>query len=344
MTRYVVVGIGAVVLMLLAYQSVWSAEWVYEDRATLTSATTNASWQRAVTAWTWRMTPTPERAHAVNLLLHVGLAALLGVTAWRLGLTVFGAWIAALTWLLHPMAVQTVAYATGRAEQIMAIGTLLAMTAAAGRWWRPLNLVGIALGVLLAISGKQAGVVALLLVPLTIWVRRGHATQGAPLWAPWWLPTLIALELIWGGVVWYGGLRAVVNADLEVGLVSVTALTWDAWLLAQAGAVWYWLLATVWPALLTPDLDVDRLSGLVRGFGLFTLIVAAGVAWRCRTDRPLVTVALGWFLMGLVPRLIVQTPRSYLNAYHFAVSFMGLAVLAGYGIERLRAQWTPQGV
>ena len=125
-------------------------------------------------------------------------------------------------------------------------------------------MIGIVGGSLMAIGGEPSGVVVLLLVPLTIWHCRDRDWRKAPRWALWWCPAVIAGALICGGVAWYGGLRSVMNADTDLEMASVYALTWQDWLLAQGGAVWYWLLATLWPALLTPDLDVDRLSPVVR--------------------------------------------------------------------------------
>ena len=338
MTRHLVLGAAAVLLTLWSYQSVRSADWVYEDRATQTSAQ-SASWQRVVTHWTWRMASTPTAGHLVNLAVHLVLGWLLGVVAWRLGLTPFGAWIVALVWLLHPMTVETAAYAKARSEQIVMLGTLTAMLAATGQWWRPVTLLGIAAGIAIALGGEPSGVVAFLLVPLTAWHCRDRYWRERPMWAPWWLCALVAGTLIWGGILWYGGLMAVINVDTEAGLAVVTQVTWIQWLLAQSGAVWYWLMATVVPALLTPDADIDRLSALARGLGLFAMVVAGGIAWRVRRTHPMVTMAASMWLLALFPRLLVQTPRSYLGAAQFSLAFMGLAMLAGYGTERWRDRW-----
>lgn len=338
--RHLTVGLVLLVLTLSAYRSVWSAGWVYEDRATLTAATESASWARAVSNWTWRMTPTPRAAHLVNLACHLVIAVLLGLLVRRLGLTTLGMWVVVLAWLLHPLTTETVAYVKARSEQLVLIGALLAMIAAAGRWWRPWGLVGMVGGSVLAVGAEPSGVVVVLLVPLVIWYGRHRYWREVPLWAPWWFPAIIAAELILGGILWYGGLRAVVNADTEAGLAVVTAVTWWQWGLAQSGAVWYWCLAVVWPAFVTPDLDVDRLSGLTRGMGVGLMLAGAVIAVRCHRTRPLVTLALLWTLCAIGPRLLVQTPRSYLNAAQFASAFMGVTLLAGVGAEHLRERWT----
>lgn len=338
MMRHLAVGLFLLALTAGAYRTAWSAAWVYEDRATLTSATTTTGWQRVITYATWRLTPTPRAAHLLNLMCHLVIGLLLAILARRLGLTALGMWVVVLLWLLHPLMVETVAYAKARSEQLVLIGVLLALIAASGRWWRPLGLIGISGGSLFALGSEPSGVVVFLLVPLMVWHRQ-HA-QKAPSWASWWMPAGVAAALIVAGVVWYGGLWAVVNVDTEAGITSVSAVTWWQWGLAQSGAVWHWCRTVFWPAGVTPDLDVDHLSPLTQWLGITMMMAWAGLAVRYSRTRPLVTLALLWMLCMIGPRLIVQTPRSYLNAAQFAGAFMGLALLAGYGTEQWRQQWT----
>ena len=100
--------------------------------------------------------------------------------------------------------------------------------------------------------------------------------------------------------------------------------------------MWYWLVATIWPAWLTPDADIDRLPLLARVAGVATLAWAA--AWAAQTRSPQVRLCLGWCVLALLPRLVVQTPRSYLNAHQVSVAFMGVVLLVAYGAERWRAR------
>lgn len=342
MSRPVITACLLLGLTLWAYQSTWSAGWVYEDGAVRTWATqSGGSWfsQRSLSAWTWRLTSTPTAAHALSLALHLLLGALVGVLAWQLGVPPLGAWTAMTIWLLHPMTVELAAYAKARADAIALVGILLAVIASSGRWWRGWGLTGIVVGTLIAIGGKQAGVVVFLLVPLTIWACRARHASRAPLWAPWWLPALVAAALIVGGVQWYGGLRTLVNADGEAGVALATDALWWQWLLAQSGAVWYWLVATVWPAWLTPDADIDALGSLARGAGLSALLAGGGAAWHFRTRAPLVSLGCAWVVCGVLPRLLIQTPRSYLSAAQFAVAFVGVVLLAGLSVQRLTDQW-----
>lgn len=338
MTRSLVLSACLLSLTVWAYRSVWSADWVYEDRAAMTSAASVPHlWSpRGLSSATWAWTSTPRAAHLFSLVSHLLIGGLVGLLAWHLGVSPFGAWVAAMLWLLLPITVETAAYAKARADQLVLIGTLLACLAAAGRWWRPLSLAGVLAGLLVALGAKQAGVVALGLVPLTIWHGRASAR---PQWAAWWGPAVLASLLVVAGVLWYGGPRALVNADSEAGVSLAGDVTALQWLSAQCGAFWYWLVATVWPSLLTPDADVDRLSGLARAMGGYVLLVAAGACWKFRRQAPVVSVACGWIVLGVLPRLLIQTPRSYLNAAQVAISLVGLVVLAGLAADRLKALW-----
>src|SRR3990167_1608059 len=66
---------------------------------------------------------------------------------------------------------------------------LIACIASAGSWWRWYAMVGILMGMLIAVGGKQSGIVVCLLVPFTIWYC--HAEHR-----PWWVyPSATALIL-----------------------------------------------------------------------------------------------------------------------------------------------------
>ena len=173
-------------------------------------------------------------------------------------------------------------------------------------------------------------------VPLMAWHVRA---QTAPRWARWWLPAIVASVVLTSGVFWYGGPRALVNADSEAGISLASDVTGFQWLSAQCGAVWYWMMASLWPRLLTPDVDVDRLSGMARGMGGFALLVAAGAWWRYRVRWPVVSVACGWCVLSLFPRLLIQTPRSYLNAAQVAGAFVGGCLLAGVVADLAKTRW-----
>ncbi len=135
---------------------------------------------RPIARATWRLTPTPQAAHAFSVGLHLAVIALLGALAWRLGYSEAGVSLLVLLGAIHPLTVESVAYATARSELLAATGVLLAVWCAAGRWWRPWPILGMLAGTIFGMLSKESAVVVVGLVPLTIYVRsRQDAPRGA---------------------------------------------------------------------------------------------------------------------------------------------------------------------
>lgn len=310
--------IAAFVVCLSVYlPPIWQAQPVYEDAEIIADARPQFGGARFVTNTTLWLAPAPVAARAVNLGLHLVAAALVGVLMLRLGWS----WqpVAVALLLLHAMSTETVMYLSGRGELVAAIGVLLSCCAAAGAWWRPSSLALLAIGIVLALGGKESGVLVFLLVPFTIWHRQ--QVEGRPRWATPWLPAGLCAAVLLGGIAWYGDLRVLVNIEGTLGLIDPRALLWSDWLLLQGGAVAYWLAALVWPPLLTPDPDIDRLSVVIRCVGLLAVCGCGALAWRCRS------YGAGVFALAVLPRLIVQTPGGYLNAHQFYLPWVGLVLM-----------------
>jgi hypothetical protein len=138
--------------------------------------------------------PNPPGWHLTGLLLHAVCTLLVVlltrelVAAWRPGDGGAGRWLPLLTgafFAVHPSHPETVTWTGGRADLPFALGLFLAAWAFA-RWrrgggarWYALAAVG----VWLAILGKEAGLIAplaLLLIDLTLPARPGAATGAAP--------------------------------------------------------------------------------------------------------------------------------------------------------------------
>ena len=119
-------GLGLVGAVLLAYEPVWRAGFVWDDSAILTANPCIVGPLGFRQIWTthfadtcpltlsvlwlehalWSLAPTPY--HVVNVLLHAAGALVL----WRVlrGLQVPGAWLGAALWALHPVEVASVAW------------------------------------------------------------------------------------------------------------------------------------------------------------------------------------------------------------------------------------------
>ena len=312
-------GLACVGLLGALYgPHVWSAGFVYEDAVWRPEMTATASLpfqSRVLTRASWRLTETPQAAHALGVGLHAGVVGLLGLLAWRLGYSRDGVGLVALLATVHPLTVESVAYASARSELLAAIGALLAVVCAAGRWWRPWYLTGMVTGIVLGWMGKESAIVALALVPLTMLLRARR-------------PFLVAVFVL----VCVGGATAIDGQDVkalanigESGMMQTTA---GSWFLLQAAAAYRLIGLAIWPVGLAVDADIDAIPRLLQWWAVVALGgIVASLAALVRTHRR-VAYGLAWCLLCLAPRLVVQTPRGYFNEHHFYLSLLGL-ILAG---------------
>lgn len=290
-----------------AYAPAWSAGFVFEDLKWLDLAAANATW-RPLTTLTWIVAPTPVVAHGLNLALHLVTVGLVGLLARDLGSRLTG-WTAASLFAVHPLNVEAVAYAAGRADVLAAMGVVGACLLARRGVW-----LGAGLCLWLGWCAKETAIVGLPLVLLVATDR------------PRWIWGACGVGLV-AGVLALGGWSQLVNLG-EMPGVSVTA---GSWFLAQATAAWRLVSQTLMPLGLTVDPDIDAVPHLLRWVSVAGLGALALLAWRQR--RTVIGLGLAWTLIAILPRLIVQTPQSYLNAHQFYVPVIGL-LLAGSGLVK----------
>lgn len=315
----------AVVLVVGLYWShVQSAGWVYEDGKARQASAGVMGVHRPLTALTWRVIDTPQRAHLLSLGLHLAVVGLAGLFAWRIGFSGATVGLLVLMTALHPMTVETVAYAAARSELLAAIGLLFAMVCAAGAWWRPWPALGMAVGLVWALLSKETAIIGLIMIPLTWWLQ--HRTPPVTAW-------LYGLVLLW---------LAGVAAWAAIGLPSISSLltlggsmAWQTtvahlpdWAFAQSAAAGRLLWSSVTLTGFTVDADIDSIGWGMRILAVYALLGVGWLAWHLRRTHAGVTFGLTWMLAAILPRLLVQTPRSYLNEHQFYFPFLGL-VFAG---------------
>ena len=306
-------------LLVLAYQSLWQpAMWVYNDRSLVHPAITSFNVNRILATATWAMTNTPEQARLVNLLLHACNVILVGLITRRIMME-WAAIAVALAWALHPLNVETIAYGAGRSEILAATGVLIAVLAAVanGRFW----CLWAAFGLVLGLAAKESAVVTLGLVPLARLIsdHKWRLTVGSC--------AVVAIA----AVIWFGGPVAIANMEIYSNQVSGIE-----WALVQSTA----LARLVWLAIVpfgqTIDYDYDIVPVAVRVLCVAALLICTTLVW-IRHRTPLTVFGLAWLFIAVAPRLIVQTPRSYLNEHQFYVPLIGLAVAGGGLINRRTA-------
>jgi len=251
----------------------------------------------------------PAGYHLVNLLLHALAAGLFALVLRRLG--VAGAWLAALLFALHPVAVESVAWIAEQKNTLSLafyLGAALAyLRFAESRRGRDYALAtGLFALALLSKSVTATLPAALLLV---LWWKHGALDwrrDVRPL-APW----LIA-----------GAAFGLFTAWVEHGVVGARGADFDLTLLERAllaaRVSWFYLGKLVWPAELIFIYPRWEVSAAVWWQWLFpvALLGLLALAWRLRGRTRAPLAALLFFLGSLFPTM------GFFNVYAFQFSFV----------------------
>lgn len=121
----------------------------------------------------------PRLIHINNLLLHLGTAFFVMLLLWRMEIGNWGVWLGGLLFGIHPMRVESVAWATERKDVLFALFFFWALTLYArwlrsedGRERRRLYIGMLALMLLSCFSKVQAVTLPLSMLALNIWYRK----------------------------------------------------------------------------------------------------------------------------------------------------------------------------
>lgn len=263
--------------------------------------------------------PRAEGFRLVNLLLHVGCAALVFLLAHRLGISRPTAAAAAGLFLLHPTHAEPVNYISSRSDLLVALLILaVVVLVLSGR-----TGVGV-LALAAALLSKEVAVVAPGLLLLCQYLRDG-------------------LRRVWAGRGVYLAMTAVVAAYLAVlwlnrFLASSAAksprdLDAQVWTQVKGTVYYLWLFAM--PVRLTvehPFTVSVTLADLTVILSLLLLVSLGFWAWRA--GRSLPGLGLAWFGLALLPaslvplNILVSERRAYLAG-------IGLVLVAAWAWERL---------
>lgn len=298
-----VIGLWACV----AHACLQTTQGTYEDHVQIAAAKTRERvlTPRGLSRWSlWyqvrRFGAVPWQMRAINLGLAALLSSLVGLLAFTMGLS---GWMAAGVMALHPLMIETVATISGRAELLAAIGVVLACLCATQGWW-PLVILGLFLGLL----GKENAVVALALVPLTVMAGDQYRRSARVFWLG--LAALVAIS-VWH---WQAGTTVTIHES---------PLAW-AWL--QSGAAMRLITLAIVPHGLTVDYDYDALPRVWFLLSAGSLAALTWIAVQTWERWRLLSFSLAWVLVVCLPRLIVQTPKSYFNEHQFTLAMVGVAI------------------
>jgi tetratricopeptide (TPR) repeat protein len=341
-------------VLLLAYQPVWRAGFIWDDDSHLTanpcivgplgfkgiwtSAAANYFPLVTTTLWVlhalWGLNPLPY--HLVNVLFHTAGAVLLWLVLRRL--RVPGAWLGALLWALHPVQVESVAWISELKNTqsgvfyLLAIWLFLRWTPTAESPEPRTNLRDYLLALVcavLAILSKASTVMLPVVLGLVWWWDTGRWRWRRLLW----LAPFIAVSAVASGwTIWEQQYHAgAIGPDWNQTLAERIVLS--------GRVVWFYLGKLFWPhplIFIYPrwPLDATRLFAFVPvAVAAITFLV---LWWQRRGALRPVFLAAACFGISLFPVL------GFFNVFFFRYSFvgdhlqylasMGPLVLAGTGI------------
>ena len=246
-------------------------------------------------------------AHAINVLLHAANATLVWMLVRHLTQRPWIAAGAALLFASHPLAVEAVAWASGRKELLW---TLWVLAAALLLLRRRAGQSTCALA--LAALSKPTAVVAPLLLRLT----------GVPWKQLWPAGTIAAITL----AIAYGGKAstATVLSPVQVAALGLQSIA-DV------------LLRFVRPTGLSPLTTAAAPS--ISAAALPAIVIAAllTVAWKLRLRAPLAWTGMLWFLASLAPSLLTYMRSNEIQLAADRYAYMPLVGAALVAAELL--QW-----
>jgi len=344
--------------VLLTYQSVWHAGFIWDDDLLIAANpcvvgplglkeiwTTNAADICPLTItvfWVehalWGLAPLPY--HLVNVLLH-GMCAIL---LWRVGrnLQIPGAWLGAALWALHPVQVESVAWIAETKNTLSGFFFLLAIlffvkkpgtgnkNDQSPNSWNDLLVL---LFASLAMAAKSSAVTLPLVLCLCAWWREGrwnwiNLIKVAP---------IFLVSLIIGSLsIWTQKLAGAGD--------PVLARSWPERLATAGDAVWFYLGKLVWPyPLITVyprwEINVEEWYSYLPSLGVALLLFVLWFKRRSWFTSPFFIFVC--FLATLLPVLGLANMNFFRYSFvadHFQyLASMGPLVLIGAGLSRFSA-------
>src|SRR5260221_1363891 len=341
-------GLILVVAVILVYQPVWYAGFIWDDEGLVTANpciagplglkeiwTTSAADICPLTLTTfwvehalWGFAPLPY--HLANIFFHGACAVLL----WRVlrSLQVPGAWLGAALWALHPVQVESVTWVTEMKNTQSGLFFLLTLLFFVKELQSP-DRRRYALTLLfatLAMASKSSTVILPVVLCLCAWWVEGRwQWRNLMKVGPIFLISIAASALS----MWTQGLQLATDTDPQ------WVRTWPERLVTAGDAVWFYLGKLAWPhPLITcyPGWEI----GAGQSFSylpLLAVIMVLFLLWfkRASWSRPWFIV-FAYFLVALLPALGLVD--NYIFKYslvfdHFQyLAGMGPLVLAGAGL------------
>jgi tetratricopeptide (TPR) repeat protein len=283
----------------------------------------------------------PGMHHAVSLLLHIlNTVLLFGVLHRMTGALGRSALVAAL-FAVHPLHVESVAWAAERKDVLSTLFWMLTMAAYIAYVERPLRrrylllLVVFALGLM---AKPMLVTLPFVLLLLDLWPLARYQQTTWYVLAREKLP-LIGLALVLSVVTFLAQQHAGAVqqlAGVPIGLRVANALV--SYIRYIGKALWPAGLAALYP--FPEALEAWKVLGAV-----IVLAAVSILAIAARTRRPYVTVGWLWYLGTLVPVIgFVQVGYQAMADRYMYIPMIGLFVIVAWGANELLAAWPARRV
>ncbi len=296
-------------IIALEYWPTLSNGFVYEDYRWTDACAHSQRWYRFPNtlmrmSWcsqvNWHQSPLVF--HLLNLSLHLMVTVLLFLVLEELTHSFGAAFFGAAVFSVHPLAIESVAYASGRPELFVGIGLLSAcLSAMHGRAF----MTGLC--VVFSFFGKETAIVSVALLPL-LWfqLERKKPFQDA--------------RVILGVVI-------VSVLSLVGGLLIDTSMPLWAWIPQQLFGLGRLMALALIPLGQTVDYDYGLIPVLTLWIVSVGVFAVARFSWGIRHTMPVIAIGLLWVFAASLPRLFMVTPRSGFNEHQFYVPLMGLSIV-----------------
>lgn len=303
----------------------------------------------------------PHGYFLTNLIIHTAAALcfysvtrrlLQKATAWPIGESRFGAGIATLLFAVHPLRVESVAWASERRDVLSGLFFVVSVlcylrfndgrgNGRGGRAWLAGSLLAFAASLLSKATGVGLPLVLLLLdwYPLRRWHENSNKGAG-------WQATLLLLEKVPFAVMAALALVVALYAqNRSETIAALGSLGITARLLSAAYGLCFYVRKTILPVGLSPLVPMpehfDPLAAPFIASALTVLVAAAGL-FVLRRRWPMGIALVVYYVVLLLPVMgLVQIgPQLVADRYSY-LACLGFAVLAGVGVVMIR-RWVSQ--
>jgi Flp pilus assembly protein TadD len=248
----------------------------------------------------------PAPPHAINAVIHALNAWLCFLLMRRITKSDWAALVAAALWALHPLRVESVAWAAERKDVLSVFFYLLATLSYVERksWWRTTLFFALGLAAKPTLVSFPAVAVLLDIWPLKRWDLREKI--------PWFVLAAVLGVVTVKGAGTMGSTAALGNLALGVRI---------------AHALWSYLLyvvQTVWPFGLSVIYPYDEVIPLWKPMLAAVFLVAgSAAAWRWRARYPGAGIGWLWYLVTLAPMsgIIQAGPQAGADRYSYVPAF-----------------------